>query len=60
MFPSPFPLPPPMLPRVPTPRLSSTPSFKMLFLAILTAALIVFGALALFVAGEDSIYHAFW
>ena len=60
MFLSPFPPSSFVLPGVPAPRLSSTPSFKMLFLAILTAALIVFGALALFVAGEDSIYHAFW
>lgn len=41
-------------------KLSGEPSFKILFLGILTAVLIFFGALALFVAGEDSIHHAFW
>jgi len=41
-------------------KLSGDPGFKILFLGILTACLILLGALALFVAGEDSIHHAFW
>lgn len=33
---------------------------QLVFLAIITGALIINGALALFVSGEDSIYSAFW
>ncbi len=41
-------------------RLDRQPSFKLLFFAILTALLVAFGALGLYVAGEESMYSALW
>eukprot|EP00798_Chlamydomonas_sp_ICE-L_P013330 gene13330-19169_t len=40
--------------------LSSDPSSKVVMLAIWTVVLIVFGWLALYAAGENSLYGAFW
>lgn len=41
-------------------QLSSTPSFKIWILGFVTFALISVGCLALYVAGEESLYSAFW
>ena len=41
-------------------QLSSNPAFKIIILGLVTGALIVVGALALYIAGEESLYSAFW
>jgi hypothetical protein len=41
-------------------KLSNSPSFKLVFLGLITGLLIVLGSMALFVVGEDTMYTAFW
>ena len=41
-------------------QLSGNPAFKIIILGFVTAGLIVVGALALYIAGEESFYSAFW
>ncbi|GAX81504.1 hypothetical protein CEUSTIGMA_g8932.t1 [Chlamydomonas eustigma] len=41
-------------------KLASTPEFKLVFFGFLTVILILFGAVGLFITGEDSIYSSFW
>ena len=41
-------------------QLSRVPSFKMILVGAITGALIILGGMALFAAGEESLYSAFW